>query len=179
MVCEAFDWEHGVFKASTNGSETTTAAIGQVGIVRRDPMAMLPFTGYNMADYFSHWLSIGKRLSNPPKIFSVNWFKKDTAGRFVWPGFRENSRVVKWIVDRVKDRVPARETPIGLLPRIQDMDLEGLSLPREAMESLFEIDAEQWKREIEEVEGFYARFGERLPAELRAHFERLRASLAK
>lgn len=179
LVCEAFDWEHGVFKASTNGSETTTAAIGQVGVVRRDPMAMLPFTGYNMADYFSHWLSMGKRLSDPPKMFSVNWFKKDAAGKFIWPGFRENSRVIKWIVERVKGRLQARETPIGLLPHIQDLDLGGLSISMETMEGLFEVNEAHWKREIEEVEGFYATFGDRLPAQLRAHFERLRASLAR
>lgn len=179
LVCEAFDWEHGVFKASTNGSETTTAAIGQVGVVRRDPMAMLPFTGYNMADYFSHWLSLGKRLPNPPKIFSVNWFKKDAEGKFTWPGFRENSRVIKWIVDRVKGRLQARETPIGLLPHIQDLDLGGLSISGEAMEGLFQISREEWDKEIREVEGFYARFGDRLPGQLRAHFERLRARLAK
>jgi phosphoenolpyruvate carboxykinase (GTP) len=177
LVCEGFDWEHGVFKGSTNGSETTTAAVGEVGVVRRDPMAMLPFTGYNMADYFAHWLRIGKRLSNPPKIFVVNWFRKDEAGKFIWPGFRENSRVIKWMMDRIKGRVTARETPIGLMPHPQDLDLSGLSLSGGIMERLFELKPDEWKKEVQEVERFYGQFGDRLPGQLRAQLETLKGKM--
>ncbi len=177
LVCEGFDWEHGVFKGSMNGSETTPAAIGEVGVVRRDPMAMLPFAGYTMADYFAHWLRIGKRLSNPPKIFVVNWFKKNEAGKFVWPGFRENSRVIKWMVDRIKGKVTARETPIGLMPHLRDLDLSGLSLPSGTMERLFELKPDEWKKEVQEVEQFYGQFGDRLPGEIRAHFKTLKEKM--
>ena len=179
LVCEATDWEHGVFRASTNGSETTTAAAGQVGVVRRDPMAMLPFTGYNMGDYFAHWLEVGKRLTDPPKIFSVNWFRKDADGSFAWPGYRENSRVLKWVVDRIKGRVGARSTPIGLLPRLSDLDLSGLELPAGRLESLFELKRGEWEKELAEVEQFYARFGTRIPPALRDQLGRLKAGVAR
>ena len=177
LVSESFDWEHGVFRASINGSETTTAAVGKVGVVRRDPMAMLPFTGYNMADYFRHWLQMGKKLKNPPKIFSVNWFQKGEAGEFLWPGFRENSRVIKWIIDRIKGKAGAKETPIGLIPRPEDLCLEGLDIDRKSLERLLEVRPEEWKREVMEAESFYEQFGDRLPGELRAHLERLKKAL--
>jgi phosphoenolpyruvate carboxykinase (GTP) len=165
LVCESFDWEHGVFKASSLGSETTTAAAGAVGVVRRDPMAMLPFCGYNMADYFRHWLH-GLKVTNPPKIFFVNWFKKDAQGRFSWPGFRDNSRIVKWMLDRIKGTVQAKETPIGRMPILSDLMLDGLNIDRKTMEKLFEINSEEWKKEIAGIEAFYEQFGSRLPAEL-------------
>jgi phosphoenolpyruvate carboxykinase (GTP) len=177
LVCESFDWEHGVFRASTSGSETTTAAAGQVGVVRRDPMAMVPFTGYNMADYFAHWLAVGRRLANPPKIFTVNWFKKDEENGFLWPGYRENSRVLKWMVDRIHGRVGARETPIGLLPLLRDLDLGGLELPQGRLEELFALKRGEWEKESAEIERFYGQFGGRIPAELQAQFRELKAGL--
>ncbi len=166
LVCESFDWEHGVFRASGNGSETTAAATGKAGVVRRDPMAMLPFCGYNMADYFGHWLSMGTKMAHPPKLFFVNWFKKDSDGKFIWPGFRDNSRVIKWMVDRIKGKVPARQTPVGLMPRLEDLNLEGLQLPAGVIDKLFALDKEEWKKEAEEIEAFYGRFGDRLPKAL-------------
>lgn len=166
LVCESFNWNHGVFKASSLGSETTTAAAGKVGVVRRDPMAMLPFCGYNMADYFRHWMDVGAKLTNPPKVFFVNWFKKNDQGKFIWPGFRDNFRIIKWMMDRVKGTVSARETAIGLMPEYADLNLTGLDITSETLDTLFEVKSGHWKKEIEEVEAFYARFGERLPKEL-------------
>jgi len=163
LACESFDWEHGVFRASANGSETTAAATGKAGVVRRDPMAMLPFCGYNMGDYFGHWLSMGTKMTHPPKLFFVNWFKKDSGGKFIWPGFRDNSRVIKWMVDSIKGRVQARETPVGLMPRLEDLNIEGLSLPAGVIDKLFGLDKAEWKKEAEEIEAFYSQFGDRLP----------------
>jgi len=177
LVCESFDWEHGVFKASSLGSETTTAAAGEVGVVRRDPMAMLPFCGYNMGDYFGHWLAMGKRMTNPPKIFLVNWFMKDAAGEFMWPGFRENSRIIKWMIDRVKGKVPAKETPIGLMPKVSDLDLKGCDVPAAIMEKLLEVKPEAWKKEAEGIEQFYNQFGNRLPEALKQYLAKLKAAL--
>jgi phosphoenolpyruvate carboxykinase (GTP) len=177
LACESFNWEHGVFKASSLGSETTTAAAGQVGVVRRDPMAMLPFCGYNMGDYFRHWMEVGKGLANPPKIFLVNWFRKDAAGEFIWPGFRDNSRVIKWMIDRIKGKVSARETPVGLMPNVADLDLTGLDINKETMEKLFEVNGEEWRREAEEIEQFYAQFGNRLPEALKQHLGKLKGGL--
>jgi phosphoenolpyruvate carboxykinase (GTP) len=177
LVCESFNWEHGVFKASSLGSETTTAAAGQVGIVRRDPMAMLPFCGYNMGDYFRHWMDVGKGLANPPKIFLVNWFRKNAAGDFIWPGFSDNSRVIKWMIDRIKGKVSAKETPIGLMPNIPDLDLTGLDIGKETMEQLFEVNRAEWAKEAEGIEQFYAQFGNRLPEVLKQHLEKLKKGL--
>ena len=174
LICESFDWEHGVFKASSLGSETTTAAAGEVGIVRRDPMAMLPFCGYNMADYFSHWIDVGTHLANPPKIFFANWFRKDGAGNFIWPGFRDNSRIIKWIIDRVKGKVSATKTPIGNLPNIDDLDLTGLDISRATMETLFEVNGDQWKNECDSIGEFYNQFGSRLPKQMGEHLEKLK-----
>ncbi len=174
LICESFDWEHGVFKASSLGSETTTAAAGEVGIVRRDPMAMLPFCGYNMADYFSHWIDVGTNLANPPKIFFANWFRKDGAGNFIWPGFRDNSRIIKWIIDRVKGKVSATKTPIGNLPKIDDLDLTGLDISRATMETLFEVNGDQWKNECDSIGEFYNQFGSRLPKQMGEHLEKLK-----
>ena len=177
LVCESLDWNHGVFKASSLGSETTTAASGQVGVVRRDPMAMLPFCGYNMADYFQHWMDVGARLTNPPKIFFVNWFRKDSAGKFIWPGFRDNFRVIKWMMDRIKGTLPAKETPIGALPRSGDIDLSGLNISQETVDGLFEVDPAQWRKEIEGIETFYGQFGGRLPQKLAAYLAKLKKDM--
>jgi phosphoenolpyruvate carboxykinase (GTP) len=178
LVCEGFDWEHGVFRASTNGSETTTAAAGQVGVVRRDPMAMIPFTGYNMADYFEHWLAVGSRLTNPPKIFTVNWFQKNDQCGFFWPGYRENSRVLKWMADRIRGRVGARQTPIGLLPHLRDLDLSGLELAKGRLEELFALKHDEWEQETASIEQFYSQFGDRIPAALQKQLRALRAGVA-
>ncbi len=177
LVCESFDWGHGVFKASSLGSETTTAASGAVGVVRRDPMAMLPFCGYNMADYFRHWLT-ALNVTNPPKIFLVNWFKKDATGNFIWPGFKDNSRVIKWMLDRIKGKADARETPVGFMPHMKDLMLDGLDIGKSTLEKLFEINPAEWKKEIEGIEAFYAQFGERLPKELTRQLQTLKKSFA-
>jgi phosphoenolpyruvate carboxykinase (GTP) len=174
LAVESTDWEHGVFLASVMGSETTTAAIGKTGIVRRDPMAMRPFCGYNMADYLAHWLKIGKTMPTPPRIFLVNWFKKDEAGKFMWPGFRENSRVVKWMMDRIHGEAGAEESAVGLLPKAEDLDLTNLDLPGGTLEKLFEINPEEWQAEVEDMEKFYAELGEKLPGELREQLKKLK-----
>ncbi|MGD0228805.1 MAG: phosphoenolpyruvate carboxykinase (GTP) [Syntrophorhabdales bacterium] len=179
LVVESFDWEHGVFRASANGSETTAAASGKAGVVRRDPMAMLPFCGYNMADYFAHYLKVGKGLTKPPKMFFVNWFRKDSNGKFIWPGFRDNSRVIKWMVDRIKGKVQARETAVGLMPHLADLDMRGLSLPPGTIENLFEVNKAQWEQEVAEIETFYGQFGDRLPKALRNRLAELKANLSK
>jgi phosphoenolpyruvate carboxykinase (GTP) len=178
LVCEAFDWEHGVFRASANGSETTAAAAGQAGVVRRDPMAMLPFCGYNMADYFAHYLKVGAGLPQPPKMFFVNWFRKDGEGKFMWPGFRENSRVIKWMVDRIKGKVPARSTPVGLMPRLEDLYMTGLSLPPGTMETLLDVNKAEWEEEAAGIGAFYAQFGDRLPQALKKRLAELKARLS-
>jgi phosphoenolpyruvate carboxykinase (GTP) len=177
LVSESFNWNHGVFKASSLGSETTTAAAGQVGVVRRDPMAMLPFCGYNMADYFQHWMNVGGKLKSPPKIFFVNWFKKNDQGKFIWPGFRDNFRVIKWMMDRVHGTVSAKETPIGFMPNPGDLDLTGLTISKETLDTLFEVKPEHWKKEIEGIEAFYAQFGERIPAALKEHLTTLKKKI--
>ncbi len=177
LVYESFNWRHGVFCGARMGSETTAAAIHQVGKLRRDPMAMIPFCGYNMGDYFRHWLNMGEKMTQLPKIFVVNWFRLDENGRFLWPGFGENIRVLKWIIDRVNNRVGARETPIGLLPHIEDMELDGLDVSREDIERLLEVNHEEWKVELEEVRNFFNQFGDRLPKELWEEFKNLERSL--
>jgi phosphoenolpyruvate carboxykinase (GTP) len=177
LVCESFDWEHGVFKASSLGSETTTAAAGAVGVVRRDPMAMLPFCGYNMGDYFRHWLH-GLRLQHPPRIFFVNWFQKDAAGNFAWPGFSDNSRIIKWMIDRIQGTAQAKETPIGLVPHLEDLMLDGLDIPAATLAGLFEINPEEWKKEIEGIEAFYGQFGDRLPVELTEQLARMKKAFS-
>jgi len=173
LVIESFNWAHGVFMGARMGSETTAAATGQVGVVRRDPMAMLPFCGYNMADYWRHYLNMGNRMSRPPRIFSVNWFRVDERGKFIWPGFGDNMRVLKWIIDRVTGAVPARETPAGLVPRLQDLDLTGLDLPKDRLEKLFEVKIKEWKPEVDQVGGYLKPYKGRLPAEIREQYEKL------
>jgi len=178
LVFQSRNWEHGVFLGATMGSETTAAATGQVGVVRRDPMAMLPFCGYNMADYFGHWLRMGSRLSRPPAIFHVNWFRTGADGRFLWPGFGENLRVLLWMIDRVKGREEAAETPIGLVPRPSSLNLEGLDLSRGQVEMLLSVDREEWSAEVPEMRTFFGRFGERMPAPLARGLETLSQHLA-
>ncbi len=159
LVVEAYDWSHGVFFGASMGSETTAAAVGQVGVVRRDPMAMLPFCGYNILEYFGHWQELVKRLPNPPKIFEVNWFRKDREGKFLWPGYSENMRVLKWIVDRVKGRVGAEQTPIGLVPRKDELDLTGLEISTAQLQQATSINAGEWLAELDQVEEYFARLG--------------------
>jgi phosphoenolpyruvate carboxykinase (GTP) len=179
LVTQAFDWEHGVFLGSIMASETTAAAAGAVGNLRFDPMAMLPFCGYNMADYFNHWLSIGKSTdsSNLPKIFFVNWFRRDEDGRFLWPGFGENSRVLKWVFERVGGSAEAVETPIGYLPRETDLDTTGLEIAPDDLHELLSVDTAGWKQAVPQIRDHFAQFGDRLPAQLTLALDRLDASL--
>ena len=164
LVFEAFNWAHGVFLGSAMSTETTAAITGQVGVVRRDPMAMLPFCGYNMGDYFSHWLGMGERAAKAPKIFRVNWFRKDDQGKFLWPGYGENMRVLKWMVERIHgERRDAEETPIGFIPRPGDLDTAGLSLAPEKLREALRVDSAEWLDALNELEGFYKGFGARLP----------------
>jgi phosphoenolpyruvate carboxykinase (GTP) len=165
LVFEAFDWAHGVFLGSAMSTETTAAITGQVGVVRRDPMAMLPFCGYNMGDYFAHWLAMGKRAARPPKIFRVNWFRKGDDGKFLWPGFGDNMRVLKWMVERIHgERRDAQETPIGWLPRPGDLDTHGLRIAPEKLREALRVDAQEWLGALDDLETFYKGFGDRLPA---------------
>jgi phosphoenolpyruvate carboxykinase (GTP) len=178
LVFEAFDWRHGVFLGATMASETTAAATGQVGVVRRDPMAMLPFCGYNMADYFGHWLRVGAKSDEAPGIFHVNWFQTGPDGSFLWPGFGENLRVLRWILARVQGKADAVRTPIGFLPTRDSLDLSGLNLPETSLERLLSVDREAWTRELAEMKTFFERFGKRLPEELWQEHDRLAHRLA-
>ncbi len=179
LVSEALDWEHGVFLGSVMSSEKTAAAAGAIGQVRRDPFAMLPFCGYNFGDYFQHWLDIGKRRgAKLPRLFYVNWFRKDDQGRFIWPGFGENARVLKWVLDRVADTVEAVETPIGMVPKTEDLDVGGLDLTADALEALLAVDAGEWRSELALIQEHYASIGERLPNEMRLQLDRLADRLA-
>ena len=174
LVYQALSWSNGVFQAASMGSETTAAATGDVGTVRRDPMAMLPFCGYHMADYFNHWLAIGRRLPNPPRIFRVNWFRKDVDGRFLWPGFGENMRVLKWIIDRIHGRGYGVESPLGWMPRQEDFDLEGMNgFSKQDFARLMEVDREAWLREAVAVEELEFNLYGRLPKEFLLHRELL------
>ena len=177
LVYESFNWEHGVFCGAMMGSETTAAAQHAVGILRRDPMAMLPFCGYNMSNYFSHWLKIGRRLKNPPKIFFINWFKKDSDGKFLWPGFGENIRVLKWIIERTQNKANAKETHIGFVPDAKMFDVSGLNIPKENLKQLFSIDENKWDDELKEVRSFFDKFGTHMPQELYVQFDSLEGKL--
>jgi phosphoenolpyruvate carboxykinase (GTP) len=166
LVYEAFNWQHGVYLGATMASETTAAATGKVGVLRRDPFAMLPFCGYNMADYFAHWLAIGKKLANPPRIYRVNWFNRGDDGTFLWPGFGENLRVLQWVIDRCRGRARGIESPIGWLPRPGELKLEGLTLAPGALDHLLSIDRDGWAGALLSQSEFFARFGARLPKEM-------------
>ncbi len=173
LVYESFDWQHGVFVGATMASETTAAATGDVGITRRDPMAMLPFCGYNMADYFGHWLEMGKKIPKPPKIFHVNWFRKGADGKFLWPGYGENVRVLKWILERVEGQGAAQETPIGYVPAMNGLTLDGLKISNEVLNELLRVNPQDWESEIGDTKDFFAKFGNRLPREIREEHEEL------
>jgi len=170
LVLQAFNWAHGVFLGATMGSETTAAATGKVGVVRRDPMAMLPFCGYNMGEYFQHWLNMQRKIEHPPKIFEVNWFRKDKDGKFLWPGYGENMRVLKWIVDRAEGKVGGQETMLGWVPKAGDLDLAGLNIEPDVVNQATSIDMGKWKAELESLEDFFQLFGESMPRTL--HLER-------
>jgi phosphoenolpyruvate carboxykinase (GTP) len=179
LVREAFDWEHGVFMGSIMSSEMTAAAFGEVGRLRFDPFGMLPFCGYNMADYWAHWLSVGRAMSPErlPRIFYVNWFRRGADGRFLWPGFGENSRVLEWMFRRCDGEVEARDTPIGLMPAADDLDRDGLDIDPADLDTLLEVDAAAWRREVSQLEEHYARFGDHLPTELAGQLSTLRERL--
>jgi phosphoenolpyruvate carboxykinase (GTP) len=180
LVFQAFDWEHGTYIGATMASETTAAATGAVGQVRRDPMAMLPFCGYNIGDYFRHWLETSKRLTNPPLIFHVNWFRKSADGKFLWPGFGDNMRVLKWIIDRCEGRVGANESAIGYIPRLQDLDLDELSgVTPNQMRELLKVNAEEWQKEISDHAKFFESLGGVVPKELEKQREQLAARFAR
>jgi phosphoenolpyruvate carboxykinase (GTP) len=179
LVYQAYDWDHGVFLGATAASETTAANIGAVGNLRRDPFAMKPFCGYHMGDYFQHWLSMGDRVGNQaPKIFYVNWFRKGPDGRWLWPGFGENSRVLKWMCDRVDGEAQAQETAIGLIPTMESLDLNGLDIPREDLQELLRVDEPAWKAEAEGIREHFTQFGNRLPERLNAQVRALEHRLA-
>ncbi len=178
LVTEAFDWDHGVFMGATVASETTAANIGAIGKLRRDPFAMLPFCGYNMADYFQHWFDMGDRLgSKAPRIFYVNWFRRSAEGKWLWPGFGENSRVLKWMCERVEGRAQGKRTPIGIHPAAGELDLAGLNIPPDQLEQLFQVDPADWACEAADIGQYFQTFGARLPARLQAQLNQLRARL--
>jgi phosphoenolpyruvate carboxykinase (GTP) len=179
LVREAFDWEHGVFIGSIMSSETTAAAAGDIGKLRHDPFAMLPFCGYHMADYFGHWLRIGREAdrSKLPRLYHVNWFRKGADGRFLWPGYGENSRVLAWIFRRGEGVADAVETPIGLVPAPGAIETEGIDISAEDMEELLKVDPEEVKLELPAIHQHFARFGDRLPEELRQQLEELEGRL--
>ncbi len=178
LVYQSRDWDNGVFVGSIMASETTAAATGAVGVVRRDPMAMLPFCGYHMADYWAHWLEMGRKLGDKaPKIFNVNWFRTDDEGHFIWPGFGDNLRVLEWILKRCEGKADAVETPIGYVPHAEDINLEGLDFSLDTLKSILEIDRSLWTAEAEGIAEFYKKFGDRLPAELKKQLEGLEARL--
>ena len=173
LIAEARSWEEGVYKAATMGSETTAAAAGTVGEVRRDPFAMLPFCGYHVGDYFQHWLAMGKRVAHPPRIFSVNWFRKDANGKFVWPGFGQNMRVLRWVVERCAGRAKAHETVTGLAPSYEDLDWTGTDFDAARFAGVMEVDRAQWQRELASHDELFAKLGSKRPATLQQERQRL------
>lgn len=179
LVYESFNWQHGVFVGATMASETTAAATGKVGVVRRDPMAMLPFCGYNMGDYFKQWIVMGNKLkNNAPKIFNVNWFRTNKDGQFIWPGYGDNMRVLLWILDRCEGKVGAKETAIGFVPNASDINIKGIDITNNELEEILSIDKGLWKEEAEGIEVFFSKFKNKLPEELKQELENLRKRLA-
>lgn len=166
LVVQSYNWNYGVYAAATMGSEMTAAAFGEIGKVRRDPFAMLPFAGYHMADYFRHWLEFGRKLKHPPRIFSVNWFRKDENGKFIWPGFGENLRVLKWIVDRVNGKTAAVESPIGWMPRYEDMDFSGIEFSKDQFDKIMTIDPEEWKKELLDHQRMFEEMYDKTPKDM-------------
>ncbi|MBO4421819.1 MAG: phosphoenolpyruvate carboxykinase (GTP) [Clostridia bacterium] len=177
LVYQSFNWQHGTFVGSIMASETTAAAAGAIGVVRRDPMAMRPFVGYDMGDYWAHWLDMGKKIPNAPKIFHVNWFRTDDEGHFIWPGFGENMRVLMWILARCEDKVGAKETPIGYVPYEKDINLEGTDVSAQTLSDLLSIDTASWKEDLANIKEFYALVGDRVPAELKEELAALEKRL--
>ena len=179
LVYQARDWQHGVFIGATMASETTAAAAGEVGVVRRDPMAMKPFVGYNMADYFGHWLEMGRKIDpeKAPKIFHVNWFRQDDDGNFMWPGFGDNMRVLLWILDRCQGKADAAESPIGFMPRPEDIDITDLDLDMDTLKELLTVDKEVWLKDVENQKEYFAQFGDRLPKEIAEELAKLENNL--
>ena len=177
LVYQSRSWDNGVFVGSIMASETTAAAAGAVGVVRRDPMAMLPFCGYHMGDYFQHWIDMGKKIKVQPKIFNVNWFRTDSEGHFIWPGFGDNMRVLDWILKRCEETVDADETAIGYVPKPEDINLEGCGVDKETLKGLLKVDTETWKKEAEGIKEFYKKFGDRLPKELNDELAALESRL--
>ncbi|MBR4721356.1 MAG: phosphoenolpyruvate carboxykinase (GTP) [Clostridia bacterium] len=179
LVYQARDWQHGVFIGATMASETTAAATGEVGVVRRDPMAMKPFVGYNMADYFGHWLDMGKKLDpeKAPKIFHVNWFRQDDDGNFMWPGFGDNMRVLLWILDRCQKKADAVDSPIGFMPKPEDIDITDLDLDMDTLKELLTVDKEVWLKDVENQKEYFAQFGDRLPKEISEELQKLEKNL--
>jgi phosphoenolpyruvate carboxykinase (GTP) len=179
LVYQSRDWQHGTFVGSTLASETTAAASGKVGVVRRDPMAMLPFCGYNMGDYFRHWIEMGEKMSHPPKIFHVNWFRTNEKGEFIWPGFGDNFRVIEWMLKRCENKADANVSPIGYMPKPEDINLEGLDISMDTLKSLLTIDKEAWLEDVKSIEEFYAKIGDTIPQELYEELKTLTDNLNK
>jgi phosphoenolpyruvate carboxykinase (GTP) len=179
LVYQSFDWQHGTYVGATMASETTAAALGAQGVVRRDPMAMIPFCGYNMAEYFGHWLEMGTKLSNPPKVFHVNWFRQDDEGHFLWPGFGDNLRVLKWIIDRCDGKVDAEESSIGYLPVKGDINLDGMDVADDMLDVLVDVDKDAWYEELKSQTEWFKKFGYTLPLGIWEEHEALADRLTK
>ena len=177
LVLESMDWAHGVFMGATMGSETTAAASGAVGVLRRDPMAMLPFCGYNMGDYFAHWLKMRAAIKKPPRIFMVNWFRKGADGNFIWPGYGENMRVLRWMLDRIHGRAKGRATPVGIVPDEAELDLKGLDLSKSAAREALAVNPAEWKAELESAAEFFEKIGSTMPKELKERRQAILKSL--